>query len=224
MSAMRRPRHEGQKPRRLQLNRSGRGPRSGRSAFGTQPVVPGEATAADGGRDRGPSLGRLAGDTRGGYTTTPSLRDISTKLRSSWGEAWPRSSASAQGPTATARLLQAMSDSSTRQPKKRAPWRHHPRDEYAEPYRFIDMGAQIATQALGENDPAVVDATLRLLPFAMSRYAHWEYQTVLVTTHEVAAGSDCAEGNAAALRGQHRGGGSGECDQERAAQSREACW
>jgi len=53
------------------------------------------------------------------------------------------------------------------------------KDAHGEPYRFIDMGAQIATQAFGENDPAVVDATLRELPFAVNRYAHSEYQTVL---------------------------------------------
>ena len=49
----------------------------------------------------------------------------------------------------------------------------------AEPYRFLDMGALIATQAFGENDPAVVEAVLNHLPFAFSRYAHSEYQTVL---------------------------------------------
>src|SRR5437868_6899589 len=32
-------------------------------------------------------------------------------------------------------------------------------------YRFLDMGAQIATHAFGENDPAVVQAVLDSLPF-----------------------------------------------------------
>ena len=41
------------------------------------------------------------------------------------------------------------------------------------------MGALIATQAFGENDPAVVEAMLRDLPYAVSRYAHSEYQTAL---------------------------------------------
>ena len=52
-------------------------------------------------------------------------------------------------------------------------------DAAGEPYRFIDMGAMIATQALGENDPQVVEAMVRGLPFVVSRYAHSEYQTSL---------------------------------------------
>jgi 4-aminobutyrate aminotransferase-like enzyme len=48
-----------------------------------------------------------------------------------------------------------------------------------EPYRFLDMGALIATHAFGENDPAVVRAILDSLPFVTDRYAHSEYQTVL---------------------------------------------
>jgi 4-aminobutyrate aminotransferase/(S)-3-amino-2-methylpropionate transaminase len=53
------------------------------------------------------------------------------------------------------------------------------RDEAGEPYRFLDMGALIATHAFGENDPAVVRAVLDALPFVTERYAHSEYQTVL---------------------------------------------
>ena len=53
------------------------------------------------------------------------------------------------------------------------------RDEGGEPYRFLDMGALIATHAYGENDPAVVGAVLDALPFVIGRYAHSEYQTVL---------------------------------------------
>jgi 4-aminobutyrate aminotransferase-like enzyme len=53
------------------------------------------------------------------------------------------------------------------------------RDAAGEPYRFLDMGALIATQAFGENDPTVVHAILESLPFVASRYAHSEYQTVL---------------------------------------------
>jgi 4-aminobutyrate aminotransferase-like enzyme len=53
------------------------------------------------------------------------------------------------------------------------------RDPAGQPYRFLDMGALIATQAFGENDPAVVRAMLESLPFVTSRYAHSEYQTVL---------------------------------------------
>ena len=53
------------------------------------------------------------------------------------------------------------------------------RDHAGKPYRFLDMGALIATQAFGENEPAVVSAVLESLPFVTSRYAHSEYQTVL---------------------------------------------
>jgi 4-aminobutyrate aminotransferase-like enzyme len=53
------------------------------------------------------------------------------------------------------------------------------RDPAGEPYRFLDMGALIATQPFGENDPAAIGAILDGLPFVVSRYAHSEYQTVL---------------------------------------------
>ena len=53
------------------------------------------------------------------------------------------------------------------------------RDPAGQPYRFIDMGALIATHAFGENDPTVVRAVLESLPFVTSRWAHSEYQTVL---------------------------------------------
>src|SRR3979490_1125787 len=53
------------------------------------------------------------------------------------------------------------------------------RDAAGQPYRFLDMGALIATHAFGENDPAVVRAILDSLPFVTDRYAHSEYQTVL---------------------------------------------
>jgi 4-aminobutyrate aminotransferase-like enzyme len=53
------------------------------------------------------------------------------------------------------------------------------KDATGEPYRFLDMGALIATHAFGENDPQVVEAVLRELPYVVSRYAHSEYQTVL---------------------------------------------
>jgi 4-aminobutyrate aminotransferase-like enzyme len=53
------------------------------------------------------------------------------------------------------------------------------RDPAGVPYRFLDMGALIATQAFGENDPAVVTGILESLGCVTSRYAHSEYQTVL---------------------------------------------
>ena len=53
------------------------------------------------------------------------------------------------------------------------------RDPVGRPYRWLDMGALIATSAFGENEPAVVRAILDSLPFAISRYAHSEYQTSL---------------------------------------------
>src|SRR5262245_12928195 len=53
------------------------------------------------------------------------------------------------------------------------------RDPVGQPYRLLDMGVLIATSAFGENEPAVVRAVLNSLPFAISRYAHSEYQTSL---------------------------------------------
>ncbi len=53
------------------------------------------------------------------------------------------------------------------------------RDAAGVPYRFLDMGAEIATHAFGENDPDVVRAVLESLPFVTDRYAHSEYQTTL---------------------------------------------
>jgi 4-aminobutyrate aminotransferase-like enzyme len=41
------------------------------------------------------------------------------------------------------------------------------------------MGSLIATHGFGENDPDVVAAMLEHLPYAVSRYAHSEYQTAL---------------------------------------------
>jgi L-lysine 6-transaminase len=53
------------------------------------------------------------------------------------------------------------------------------RDEDGQPYRFLDMGALIATHAFGENNPSVIRAVIESLPFAVARYAHSEYQTTL---------------------------------------------
>jgi 4-aminobutyrate aminotransferase-like enzyme len=53
------------------------------------------------------------------------------------------------------------------------------RDERGEPYRFLDLGAQIATRAFGENEPWMIEAILRDLPCVVNRYAHSEYQTAL---------------------------------------------
>jgi 4-aminobutyrate aminotransferase-like enzyme len=53
------------------------------------------------------------------------------------------------------------------------------RDEQGLPWRFIDMGAQIATRPFGENDPELAKAILAALPEVVDRYAHSEYQTVL---------------------------------------------
>jgi len=53
------------------------------------------------------------------------------------------------------------------------------RDARGVPYRFLDMGSLIATHAFGENDPQLVKAVLESFPFAVSRYSHSEYQTVL---------------------------------------------
>ena len=53
------------------------------------------------------------------------------------------------------------------------------KDAHGAPFRFIDMGAMIATHAFGENDPDVVAALLQNMAFVSARYAHSEYQTVL---------------------------------------------
>ena len=53
------------------------------------------------------------------------------------------------------------------------------RDSGGEPYRFMDMGALIATHAFGENDSPGVAALLDAFPFVVSRYSHSEYQTIL---------------------------------------------
>ena len=53
------------------------------------------------------------------------------------------------------------------------------RDPDGEPYRFLDLGALIASHPFGENDPELVAGLLSGLPYAVSRYAHSEYQTVL---------------------------------------------
>jgi 4-aminobutyrate aminotransferase-like enzyme len=53
------------------------------------------------------------------------------------------------------------------------------RDPDGAPYRFLDLGALIATHAFGENEPAIVAAVLEHLPYVVDRYAHSEYQTLL---------------------------------------------
>jgi len=60
------------------------------------------------------------------------------------------------------------------------------RDAAGQPYRFLDMGALIATHAFGENDPDVVRAVLESLPFVIDRYAHSEYQTTVSLKLKVA--------------------------------------
>ena len=62
------------------------------------------------------------------------------------------------------------------------------RDPEGQPYRFMDLGALIATQPFGENDPGVLSSVLRGLPFVASRYAHSEYQTVLSLQLKAALG------------------------------------
>ncbi len=62
------------------------------------------------------------------------------------------------------------------------------RDATGAPYRFLDMGALIATHAFGENDPAIVAAVLAQLPYVVARYAHSEYQTVLSLRMKAALG------------------------------------
>ena len=85
-----------------------------------------------------------------------------------------------------------------------------------EPYRFLDMGALIATQGFGENDPrpgarhrrepALHRGTLRALRIPNGALA----------APQGGARPHRAGGYAAALRGQHRRRGGGERDQGRA--------
>ena len=96
------------------------------------------------------------------------------------------------------------------------------RDEAGEPYRFLDMGALIATHAFGENDPAVVRAVLDSLPFVTDRYAHLRNtRRCCRCGSKAGAGSDRARRNAAAFRGQHRRGGGRERDQSGAHEPRD---
>jgi len=62
------------------------------------------------------------------------------------------------------------------------------RDESGEPWRFLDMGAQIATRAFGENDPIIADAIRGSLETVVNRYAHSEYQTVTSLQFKAALG------------------------------------
>jgi 4-aminobutyrate aminotransferase-like enzyme len=68
------------------------------------------------------------------------------------------------------------------------------RDARGEPYRFMDLGALIATQPFGENDPEQVASVLRDLPFVASRYAHSEYQTVLSLRFKASLGRIAPDG------------------------------
>lgn len=67
-------------------------------------------------------------------------------------------------------------------------------DENGEPWRFIDMGAQIATCAFGENDPGITEALRGALPHLVNRYAHSEYQTVTSLRFKAALDQIAPEG------------------------------
>ena len=95
------------------------------------------------------------------------------------------------------------------------------RDAAGQPYRFLDMGAQIATHAFGENDPDTVRAVLESLPFTVDRYAHSEYQTVLSLRLKAALNRRGACRHAAPLHRQHGSGGRRERDQGRADEPRD---
>ena len=53
------------------------------------------------------------------------------------------------------------------------------RDASGQPYRFLDMGALIATLRSAKTIRRLCGAILESLPFVTSRYAHSEYQTTL---------------------------------------------
>lgn len=68
------------------------------------------------------------------------------------------------------------------------------RDATGEPWRFIDMGAQIATCPFGENDAATTEAIRANLPLVVNRYSHSEYQSVLSLRFKAALARIAPEG------------------------------
>ena len=91
------------------------------------------------------------------------------------------------------------------------------RDAAGQPYRFLDMGALIATQAFGENDPAVVRAVLESLPFVDVALRAFRIPDRAVAAPQGRAEPHRAGRHAAPLRRQHRRRGGRERDQVRAA-------
>ena len=80
------------------------------------------------------------------------------------------------------------------------------RDAGGRPYRFLDMGALIATQAFGDNEPAIVRAVLESLPFVIDALRALGVPDGPVAAPQVGADADRAGRHAAPLHRQHRGG------------------
>ena len=95
------------------------------------------------------------------------------------------------------------------------------RDADGQPYRFLDMGALIATQAFGENDPAVVEAVLDSAACTRHRATRTPSTRPAVSLRLKAELNRIAPaGNAAPLRREHRRRGGRERHQVRAPESR----
>ena len=95
------------------------------------------------------------------------------------------------------------------------------RDAGGEPYRFLDMGALIATQAFGENDPAVVRAVLESLPIRRLALRAFRIPDRPVPAAQGGAQPHRPCRHAPPLHRQHGRRGGGERDQVRADEPRD---
>ncbi len=94
------------------------------------------------------------------------------------------------------------------------------RDAGGQPYRFLDMGALIATQAFGENDPALVRSHSRVAAIRDVALRALGIPDRPLPASQGRADADRAGRHAASLRRQHRRRGGRECHQGRADESR----
>ncbi len=95
------------------------------------------------------------------------------------------------------------------------------RDAAGQPYRFLDMGAQIATHAFGENDPDIVRAVLESLPFVDRPLRPLRVSDDAVAAAEGGAQRRGARRHAAPLHREHGRRGRRERDQVRADEPRD---
>ena len=95
------------------------------------------------------------------------------------------------------------------------------RDAAGQPYRFLDMGALIATQAFGENDPAVVAGRPRIAAIRHLALRALRIPDRLVAAPQGRAEPHRARRHAASLHRQHRRRSGRERDQVRAHEPRD---